>query len=173
MAETSKKTTQSRAKGRTTNGKAAQTGAGANPANRRKAKSRPQTKKKRRGAGGAARKPSQNGLARLKRAAQKVLAENSDKLMVALEEKALLGFASSMKCLVDLAKPEPAQPKPYSECSALTPYLEALKNEPEYVDPVEDEDTHLVEAEALPEDSGNTDKPQPGELETVHAVATD
>ena len=169
MAEQPKTTTHSRAEGKTTDATAGKKGAGAKPARRRKqtgpAKSRRPARNKHPDRGDAA-----DPLLRLKGGAQKILDEDFDKLLAALENRALRGFTNSLQLLLQLAKPDQPNPSPQPDQSPLTPWIHELMDEPQITDPAEDHDADRLETGVSPKDSG-THQPQPGALETEFAVA--
>lgn len=147
MAQKSKKTTHSKAKGKTTHEKLRTTTARRSGVVARRAPKPKKTPAQSQApaenqppdsaaSGGSA----EHGFARLKKGAQKIVGKDSEKLLDALESKALRGFASSLRYLVDLAKPGESNSAPNQDCGPFTPVIASMIAEPEYFGPDLDDD---------------------------------
>jgi hypothetical protein len=167
MAEKSQKTTQKQAKGKTSNGSASKTtarraGVPTRPAAERQktppaaAKAQKPPEQSHQPAEPENPQPPRHGIEVLREKARERVENHADILIDALVAKALKGFATSMDILCGPAAPEKPHSASSPEENDHTAEIRDWASQPEYQDC-----------------DGHPDEPQPGRLETVHAVAED
>lgn len=181
MAESTKKITHKRAKGRAIDGKSTRRTTGRAGARGKRpigpqktAQAEAQKRKKRTfprnlrihfpGAGRAAGTPhaaesGKYGIDRLTQEIDRMLENESTNLARALVKQIAEGHAGSARIAVALTEKMKRKEEMESNQERLRETIDKVQSEPEFEEPARDE--------------GQTDKPQPGVVETMHAVAED